>query len=292
MDTLHKFGTVDPQSFLWLGRSDCLLGKPDLAVDNYRIYISKRQNNPLGYLELASAMERTCHKILIDGFFDRCSDSNINNQLNILFAKAGISQGQLASAGDDNFAQGNYRFASIWYDRAVTDGLIISKSQLFKWGLSSAVTSHNLPILFKRSDFPIFELTDNLSIQAKDLLWDREMPNYNLSFGDPLSKFQSADKNMGTLWWDGQAIAFVNVKQAGDYTIMIRAQDISRSPIQLDIELDLSGVVSTTLSGVDMSWHEINITRNITKGIHLIGVSLLQDTGDAVLDSLILKRIR
>ena len=91
------------QTYLQLGRTNCLLGSPETAVENYQVYTQLRPENPLGHLESGFAYEA------------------LGDQTSAIreWRKAELTSNEFFMAGEQAMETGDVHNSLTWYKRAI-----------------------------------------------------------------------------------------------------------------------------------------------------------------------------
>jgi tetratricopeptide (TPR) repeat protein len=280
------------QAYFSLGRAYCLTGEADKAVKAYQDYTRLKPGNPLGHLELGFAYEAECkqkenQKAKGDarmGELVLCEDANEQGLILEEWQKAGFSANQLIDEGKKAFIKEQYEISVEWFKRAAIFGNHIPPSVYFQWGVASIVSGHPSLDAINASSSTIYELKDNLTIEAENLQWVAEAPDIGLPYGGTLSSLAWGNPNLGNMWWTGSAIAFIHVQEEAIYQITIRAQDTPPGPIKLQVERDFVPIDKLEMDKADFSWHELKTATILSRGVHMIGLNFLEDNGDATID--------
>ncbi|MBN1668939.1 MAG: hypothetical protein JW862_17740 [Anaerolineales bacterium] len=275
------------QAHLLSGRVACLLGNYESAVSAYDEYTQLRPQNPLGALELGLALTAWCqagHPAISPA--GQCPEAA---QLEHLWQQAGVDFETLPELARKAFQNKNFADSYGLYQlNEVHAPGLLAQPDLFAYGLSAILAGQPQPES-STTALQAARLTTGLRIEAEDLQWLRADPSFNLSYGDRLGKHSHAPE-VGIFWWNGTAIALLDVAQAGRYHVTLRAQDTPPAPILLDLELNLEPVASFELSNADDSWQDLQAEIEMPSGLQIIGVRFKNDASidgvprDAVVD--------
>jgi hypothetical protein len=286
-----KYYSNYAQIYLTLGRAHCMLGNPRESVTYYEEYTRRRENNPLGHLELAFAYRAACStaaqvdsrgaQLLVSP--GRCTEQDyLNLSLNHFF-KAGLSPDEFIRNAEQAFANQDYETAASWYGAGIENNLLQSPSLIFKYNLASVMSGKEMPFPEERS-VEVYNISQNPVIEGRNLYWMREDPAWNVYFGDRLIDHPSSDPNVGVIWWRGAAIAVIEANVDSTYHVSVIVKDTDPGQIKLQIELDYSPVELFLLDGRSGEWKELTTQIDLKAGKHLFGVRMLEDTGDAIID--------
>ena len=105
---------------LWLARIYCLSEEWDLAIENYLAYIDRRPDNPLAYMELATAYEASeMSSYDLSKSIDRIAIPEPNPKSVVAWQGSGLAASQMVAAGDEQLRAGKDEAALRWYIRAI-----------------------------------------------------------------------------------------------------------------------------------------------------------------------------
>ena len=113
---------------------------------------------------------------------------------------------------------------------------------------------------------------------------DIDAPDYDLNFGDTLSKLPGENPIHGVMWFQGTAVAIINAPCSTSYTFRLRAkhnndyQDVPGLIILSDNFINLTQFL------LSPDWQDYKTDVRLTKGLHIIGIEYVEDVGDAILD--------
>jgi tetratricopeptide (TPR) repeat protein len=281
--------SASAQTYRLMGQAYCMLGKPDEAVKSLEKYVHLRPKNPLGLLELGFAYEASCRNKNIANMQtsvqasaeNPCLEGATKARITQNWQAAGANAAQMFARADQAFASQQYDEAITWFQRAGMLGGKPTGYQQFKWAVSDVLTGQPLPETLDGSNVPIYSVSGDLKINGEDLQWLRlEDPSWNAHNGERLSVYPTSDPTIGAMWFQGSAVAILQVPCSSIYRVSIRAKHVSpqNQAGELQIEKDLSPSGTFSVSG---DWQEFETETYLTEGLHMIGVHYLQDIGDA-----------
>lgn len=290
-------------SNMLLGRAYCYLGNPNAAVEAYELYLGARPNDPIAHLELGFAYEkafcqaesndRRSSELIGVGSPDvsLCTDPQVEQRILSEWRQANLVIGSFLEYADANFANGDFINANRWYRRAAAYGWDeISFSPLFKWSVSAAGSGYGLPEP-AQEQIEVQEISSNSLIEGESLRWMMDNSDYDLHYGDQIATMSEGNRTFGVMWWAGQAVTFIKVKDPGIYKITITAQNFPNGRIKLRFERDFVTIDQLNYLKSDGSWEEVQVATRLTDGLHVLGLTYLEDQGDAKIDSIRLERV-
>jgi tetratricopeptide (TPR) repeat protein len=270
-------------SQLQLGRSYCLLGKPTNAIEAYLSYTKLRPENPLGYLELGFAYEALCRK---EGEveLDNCANEEIQTRIINAWQKAEIGADIFIREANQAFSKKDFDNAMRWFERSAVYEEGFSSADYLRWQIASTLSRHSAPNQKGSVKLIIHPITQTAQIEGEDFQWMREIIDRNLSVGDRLIDHPSTDPNVGVMWWNGLVIAGIDVHEEGTYTITIRGKGSGAGPLRLQLDRDYIPIDQFELSINNDNWEEFKTATVLKQGVHIIGIQLIEDNGDAIID--------
>jgi hypothetical protein len=123
------------------------------------------------------------------------------------------------------------------------------------------------------------------------MYWLLKSPNLNLDYGMQLKDFPGGDQSQGVLWWQGAAVSIINIPCDSSYQVMVRvlhSNPTRQGPGQLELSQDFLPIARYTIIE---DWDEFRTMMHLTKGLHLLGLSYVEDIGDAVIQRIQLNQI-
>lgn len=197
--------------------------------------------------------------------------------------RAGINSKIAENIGDNYLNKGQYQDAFEWLTRAklTQDISLLSPSQIFKLALASILSNQiNSDFLFKEaqlknSNIIINNIDNNSLIPGHELIWLTNTNSNPELFGENL--LYNNPNNIGTMWWDGQAITFINIPSDGNYLISYKLKNSQPAPIQIAVDINGIQVKNLSLDKGDNSWEEVNISINLNKGTYILGIWFLNN---------------
>lgn len=257
------------QTYLQQGRVYCLLDQPGSAVQAFKDYIRLRPENPLGHLELGFAYGQACNNAVEQRGGAYCASRERRKAIQAEWQAAGVDAGKFAAMGPDALAAQLPSQAYRWY----AWNLLLTGSeepvQAFGYIVASVASGNGLPKGIPPNAVHVYSLEDNLQIAARDL--------QSIPTGQPLSLNPPEDPNFGVFWWDGAAIAIVQVTKPGSFRVTLRAKNNPPAPIEGALEADLATFYKFSLTREDGSWQLVQSNLELSAGYHVIGVRYLND---------------
>jgi hypothetical protein len=279
------------QSYLLLGRAACLLGRPDRAVEAFKMYTRLRPQNPLGNLELGFAEQNLCayNDHLkedsaslgpSDAVTGLCLNNDLMQEIRSDWQAYGIDTNQFLNLARQSFDRQKYSDAALWYQRAlkfqVSSMDEMPMSDEFKWGISSILADSALPqSLVVR--LPVSKLFGQLTIDPDQLRWFQSRPALNLGYADPIALRSGGDTEIGLLYWGGPAGILIDVQQDGWYKVSIRAQNSPPAPVNLQLEDNFQSFGKVVLARGDQSWQVFQLKTFLRVGVHVLDVNFTND---------------
>lgn len=198
---------------------------------------------------------------------------------------AGGDARQFVAEGDDDLRQRDFATAYAWYTRA----RLLREDPpafdlLFRQAVAAVISSDpesslllaNVRELDER--FEVYDLQDGVKIEGANLRWMTELnPEQGLTYGTPLTYGYKGDSTAGFLWWSGEAVAVISVKQTGSYQISMHVRHSLPAPIEMAMGIDGQKLQRMSLKRGDNSWETISVNTHMTSGLHTIHVWYLND---------------
>jgi hypothetical protein len=192
---------------------------------------------------------------------------------------------QILHRGDVSWSIGDYSDAAEWYRRAIGVSVdLVESFQKFRYVISSLYVHKMLPATYPSDVVVVHSLADQNKLDASDLQWMNTEPHWNLYSGDRLASHPASDTDAGIMWWRGVAIAVLDVSEASSYQLTIPAKSRTGIPLKMQVQLDRQMIANFDVAGE--SWQEFSTIVTFRKGINVLGIELLEDTGDLMLDDL------
>lgn len=196
----------------------------------------------------------------------------------------GFTASQFIERGDSDWTARHFEDALEWYRRVelVNEGK--PNPVAFRSAIA-AVISQRMLTPHELATLAIHPLAGgSVQIEAETLQWSYTLANgWQWMYGQPLSAFPSMDPGAGVLWWDGVAVAVVQVPEDANYRLAFRAQHTAPAPIEVQVEHNFAPVAPFALDRGDLSWQELETDLFLSAGLHVIGVRFLNEyyAGDA-----------
>lgn len=258
------------QSFLEMGKAYCLLGDFQKAVEAYRRYVELRPKNPLGHLNAGSALLAACQSdssSVLAVSDTPCGTPRYIHTVASEFSLAGVDADQFLRQARASFDAGEFRVADLFYSGAILTNSTLSAEDRFSWRLARLVdgmsSNENADPTIK-----VHLISDQIQINARDLTWTN---------GTPVSESPSEGLGSATLFWNGAIFAPVNVTQAGQYRLTVKAKNSAPPPIRIQVERNFSSQAVLEFIRGDSSWQEVGTDILLSSGIQLIGIRFIND---------------
>jgi tetratricopeptide (TPR) repeat protein len=280
------------QAYLLLGRVHCLLGSFQEAESSFSQFNQLRPKNPMGHLEL-EALYKRCFKSRNQeslGCPDK-RDTDLYTRFLYEWKLAGGTGDPFLASANASFSHGDYLAASEDYQNSYAKGGQPSDSELFRWGISSVITTQQVPEPVGLKVLPVHELKGNaISIPGDQFQWMKFTEDIPLNFGDPLSLNPGIVPGEGVVWWEGAVCTEFRLKEEGEYVLGIRAKHLSesgntRGQIEVRVDESLLGMYDL---GAD--WQDINLVVKMSVNDHVIAIRFLKDVGDVIIDRITISK--
>jgi tetratricopeptide (TPR) repeat protein len=266
-----RWSPNSPEIHRALAHSYLQLNQPQEAIDMLEQAYRLRPESLLIGQELAQAYEAGGQIERADG----------------MWAALGLTPEHSFVIGDGLFDQHRYLEAHTWYERAVRRAASLSFDRLFKDAITAtlagaAYASQRLRSVQEHDpSFLVYELDNQLSIPGSDLRWMTSVPSRGSSYGTPLSYGTNpnnrATNTTGMLWWSGNAVAVVSVKDDGFYRISMLARHSKPAPVAMAMGIDNQQLWPVTLTRGDDSWETVTVTAHLSGGLHTMDIWFLNN---------------
>jgi tetratricopeptide (TPR) repeat protein len=276
LQAAQAYNLEDGLGNLLLGRSYCLMGEPDRAVEPYLAYTRLRPTNVVGRLQLAFAYLRACDEIFEQG------RSNTNVEGGVFtcpedwrsaavaeWRRTGWTAKEFESLGGRAFDERRYELALSMYRAALMMEGQLPPHLTFLSSITAIVSGRLSLDNTSSGALLIHQLDGSLRMAAKTLQW---MPS-----GELLMAYPYKEPALGVMWANGTAVAVVRVSRQGAYRIRVRALNTPPAPVELQIEQDMEPLERFALSRGDMTWEEVEFLTTLDRGFHVIGIRFLND---------------
>jgi tetratricopeptide (TPR) repeat protein len=268
----------DPETHRALAKAYLQLNRPQQAIQALEQAYRLRPESLLIRQELAQAYEA-------DGQWERA---------NGVWAALGLTSERSLMIGDGLFDQHRYLEAHTWYERAARTAVNLPFDRLFKNAITATLArtadaSQRLRSVQENDpSFVVYALDSHLRILGSDLRWMTSVPSRGSSYGTPLSygvnPNNPATPTAGMLWWSGNAVAVVSVKDEGLYRVSMLARHSKPAPVAMAMGIDNQQLRSVTLARGDASWEIITFTTRISSGLHTMDIWFLNNAVVGTLD--------
>jgi hypothetical protein len=284
------------QAYLLLGRTECLLGEPKSAVETYLTYTRLRPENPLGHVELGFAYLAECQSedpistSLATGWV-LCSQNPLQKEIITEWEKGGVSQKDLIENGHTAIFQNKYAVSTRFYQAAGTFGKPLPFSEFFLWNLAAVQSGQSLPDAPSSRPIATIPITETTEIDPTRMYWLLKTPEHSIDNGMQLKEIPSGNQNQGVMWWQGTAVSIIDIPCDSNYQIMVRSMNFNPKE-QLNGQLELlKDNLPITRFTITKDWGEFQTMTYLTKGLHLLALSYVQDVGDAIIDRIRLNQM-
>lgn len=278
---LQKAVEFDPglaQVYLLLGRSQCLAGDYKAAIDSFGQYTRMRPQNPLGYIEAGIAYSAFCSSLApaykVGIYSLACGEAAYRQMVIEQFTAANLSFHHLYDEGQNAFSMQEFQESVQWfrlYSNVVDE---LNPSEEFIYSVADILTGQQPQTTQAVQIWAVPTPEDQLIIPGLDLQWTR--PGETL--GRPLSAYPGGDADRGVMWWNGSAIAVVDILVSGDYQIGVQIQNTPPAPVEVQLECDFESQLKITLEQEDQTWQVYEKACNLEQGLHIIGIRFLNDS--------------
>ena len=244
-------------------------------------YTELRPDNPLGYIGLGFAYEAVClFEQKVSNENSKCEDESYQGLIQKAWRDYGLHIDDFLVSATSQFDQSKYIDALLWYSLGYRIGAIqleeLSIAETLNWAISAALSGGTLPNELYPG-LPISVVDDSLQIDVEDMRWLRSIPEWDLFYGDQVSKFPSITDGVGTLFWRGRVISIIHVPNTGDYEIIVRGFNSSPAPVILLLEDNFKPLGEIRLEKGDQSREDISFKAFLNKGLHLISLNFMNN---------------
>ncbi|MBX0330771.1 tetratricopeptide repeat protein [Oscillochloris sp. ZM17-4] len=208
-----------------------------------------------------------------------------------IWTSQGLRADRLLQLGRSYAAVGSYDEAMAWYQRALRAGLSANDLSLqVEVTIAAALAKASLPAeLLSHMEALTHPVDVGLTLDGGELIWMPEQPEGNPIYGKPLNAFPSGNLKQGVFWWAGQAGTFLQVDQAGEYSLVVRAHHLPAPGGQLAVQIDSADIETITLG---TAWQNYEMSVSLQPGTHLLRLRYLADVGDVFVQSITLNPIK
>lgn len=181
-----------------------------------------------------------------------------------------------------------YEAAISWDERDAMANNLESTSSSFAIALAVTLAGRELPGVV--AEPRLYPVQGRTRIEAETMQY--------LTSGELLSAYPAGDPSIGVLWGNSVAVAVIGVPEAARYRLTLRAQHAKPSPVDLQIEYDGAKIAQYALDRGDESWQDLEMSFDLERGRHLIGIRFLNDAvaegvdRNAVLDWLQIEKLK
>lgn len=250
-----RFNKNNAQAYYYLGKANCLLGKPSESKEDYLRYTELRPDNPLGYIGLGFAYEE---------LGDTSAAGNA-------WRSADLTASDFNQAGDEVFKEEQYEDAILWYERAI---LVEHKSAESWLNIGKAYDGLQDYESALKASMKAYEINPELSTTA---LIDSYKRNGDLnSVIDILQQMLEKSPNSSDrlLWFQELGSSYLS---QGDYdqAVELYSLAIKEFAEQPDLHISLGWALYERGDGVEVAQSEfekaIDLDRNNGVGYYAIG---------------------
>ncbi len=205
-----------------------------------------------------------------------------------LWSNLGVDNARALELANAHFIAASYADAAQWFELFLRREPSADKALRFQAVVAAIVSGRRVPS--KAEDVVrAYSLDQALLITGGEFRWVRADPEWQLDYGTPLANYPQPPDLQGVLWWNGPAVAVVDVHRAGKYHLSVRARNGAREstagiPADMWLEHNLQPVATFTLAANDQTWHEHSVVVDLEPGLHLVGVRCLRIEPDPAID--------
>jgi hypothetical protein len=283
-----QYDPNDAQSHLLLGRAYCLDAEPGKAIEAYLVYTQLRPANPLGHMELGFAFEKLCQKNMEELYeasrLDSlalnlgCYDNDIKALVASEWKKAEITPSFFIEQANQAFARQEYERTNKLFQYNANLSADLPPKEAIRWAIAGLKMGERNPVVAPSLRELVYPFRDNgVRVEAENLLWAREDNDEIPQLGDRLVEYPSGSDSVGTMWWNGSAIAFLDIPTDGDYIIALRIQNTPPLPVEIQIEHNFIPILAVNTTREDFSWEYVRVKRFMSSGTNVIGVRFVND---------------
>lgn len=113
-----------------------------------------------------------------------------------------------------------------------------------------------------------------IRIPGASLFWMTPIPQYNISFGNPLG---TGGIDNGFLWWNGQAAAVIKANHPGKFQIDVNLRDSDPPPTQMALGINGQRQYYIQFKSGSNTWQTVTFKAELKQGLNTINVWFLND---------------
>lgn len=205
-----------------------------------------------------------------------------------LWGRIGIDNDRALELANLHFASGSFDDAMRWFDLYLRFNPAAGPGPRFQAAVAGVVSGRQASPAAVDA-VVVRSLSDNLRISGGELQWVRADPAWNLDYGTPLSTFPSPPDLYGVMWWDGSAIAVVEVAEPTTYRLTARVRNGARESTAniaapMLLEHNFAPIHAFTIAGGDQVWQDQSVSLTLAPGRHVIGLRCEWIEPDPVID--------
>jgi len=251
-------------------------------------------NSAIGYLERALRL-RPSSLLVQSELAGAYEDTGRFDQADIIWSNLGIDNDRALALATSHFIAASYADAARWFEFFLRRDPSANYALRFQAAVAAIISGRHIPSQAEGSIYA-YPVDGTVRIMGGDLQWVRRDPEWHLDYGTRLASYPQPPGLLGVLWWDGPAVAVVNVQKAGMYRLSVRVRNGAREstaniPAKIWLEHNLQPVAAFVLAENDQTWHEYGAKIDLAPGLHLIGLRCLQIEPDPTIDWIQLESI-
>jgi tetratricopeptide (TPR) repeat protein len=188
-----------------------------------------------------------------------------------LWVELGVNAERMWQLAEAGMARGAYADALYWYRLAAIRAPDPAPEQLFRTLLAAARARADAPDLVApgRAAGMLTRVgATGAWLPGSALHWITEVPQYAVVTGTPLN-FPRGDA-AGIMWWTGEALAVVDVANAGEYQIEARICDCPPAPVALRIGVDGHVLTAAQLTRGNGQYARVLLRVRLEPGLHTL----------------------
>lgn len=191
---------------------------------------------------------------------------------------------ELVKQGDSFWNKQTYEQAATWYARGLRIQDKLPHHVVFRCVIAAIMSDQPLPESCPSDLIPVeYFLQQRLQINGRDLQWLDSYPFFSVFSGEKLAPHPQVSPRAGVMWWAGTALSIVDVKTVQPVELVIRVQALSGDP-RFNVIHDNSKIATFQTSEGEVS--EFLVQEEMHKGLNIIGIEFLTDSGDLLVDSI------
>lgn len=194
------------------------------------------------------------------------------DQAAALLSASGVDAATAEARGNSALAEGQAALASRWLasalalDRQLAPALAFRRAAAALIGGEADAALRLAELRAAQPDFPVYAVTraTTTRIPADELRWLIDQRQWGVFFGERAG--HNAPPGTGVLWWNGRAMAVIDVREAGRYRLRLRAQHDTPPPIAISMTLGERRIYNAALGRGDGSWGTLDVIVDLKQG--------------------------